>query len=630
MSDDRKKRLEEIKRRKELLQKKLQNQNQNQNQIQSLSKTTIVLGNNANNLNNLSESGTSSEATSLSASFSIDISKNTKYFQDPAKNYAINKIQLKKFNASLETTNFQQTLIGIYPPMSDSESQYELLEDQAEKKRKEEEKKAKEKAELERRSSFVRKASLDESQKKTKDNNVNINTAEKQKDTKIYTDEKIQLFSEKNQEILKKFLSNEKQYFEKSLITNDIFDIGETYYDEDEDSNTSHRNVVSHKYELGDLASQKRVVIGLEWSQHAQDLFMASFNDTKDFFSQQSGLIELWSLANRKSPDYTITYQTVLTTSIFHNFNPKIILGGTYTGQIVMWDTKSKPIPIQRSPMGIGGSSSTKTHSHPISCLSITGDNNNATIISISSDGVMCEWAASNLSRPIYRTELHKKKLFPKIKFDEISPLSLSFNQANPKTFLMGADDYNIYNIATSELENKDNVLSVYKSHLGPVFCVDSYPFNPDATNQHTDLFISCSADWTTRLWSMNHFNEPLITFDQSNDYIYSCKWHPHNPSLFATADGMGKIDFWDINKDKEVPIFTYNLKKVINKISWSHDGKKLATGDTEGKINIFASEKDVFTIKPDDFTKFDKIINGLLENVIVKEAEAVAAVEKK
>ena len=622
MSDERKKKLEEIKRRKELLQKKLQTQNQ------SMSKSTIVnpLANTITNLN--TESGTSSEATSLSASF-VDISKNTKFFQDPAKNYAINKIQLKKFNASLETSNFQQTLIGIYPPMSDSESQYELPEDQAEKKRKEEEKKAKEKAEQEKRNSFVRKASIDDSQKKVKDSNTNANVSEKQKDSKIYTDEKIQLFSEKNQEILKQFLSKEKQYFEKSLIANDIFDIGETYYDEDEDSNTSHRNVVSHKYELGDLASQNRVVIGLEWSQHAQDLFMASFNDTNDFFSQQSGLIELWSLANRKSPDYTITYQTVLTTSIFHPFNPKIILGGTYTGQIVMWDTKSKPIPIQKSPMGIGGSNATKTHSHPISCLSITGDNNNATIISISSDGVMCEWAASNLSRPIYRTELHKKKLFPKIKFDEISALSLSFNQANPKTFLIGADDYNIYNIATSELENKDNVLSVYKSHLGPVFCVDSYPFNPDATNQHTDLFISCSADWTTRLWSMNHFNEPLITFDQSNDYIYSCKWHPHNPSLFATADGMGKIDFWDINKDKEVPIFTYNLKKVINKISWSHDGKKLATGDREGKINIFASEKDVFTIKPDDFTIFDKVVNGLLENVIAKEAEAVAAEEK-
>ena len=624
MSDDRKKKLEEIKRRKELLQKKLQNQ--------SLSKSTVQTPASNTNLNTQSESGTSSEATSLSASFSVDVSKNPKFFQDPAKNYAINKIQLKKFNASLETTNFEQTLIGIYPPMTDHESQYEIPEDQAEKKRKEEERKAKEKAELERRNSFVRKASVDETQKKTKGEGTTTtnNTTEKQKDNKIYSEEKIQLFSEKNQDILKKFLSKEKQYFEKSLIANDIFDIGETYYDEDEDSNTSHRNVVSHKYELGDLSSQNRVVIGLEWSQHAQDLFMASFNDTNDFFSQQSGLIELWSLTNRKSPDYTINYQTVLTTSIFHPFNPKIILGGTYTGQIVMWDTKSKPIPIQKSPMGIGGSSTSKTHSHPISCLAITGDNNNATIISISSDGVMCEWAASNLSRPIYRTELHKKKLFNKIKFDEISALSLSFNQASPKTFLIGADDYNIYNIATSELENKDNVLSVYKSHLGPVFCVDSYPFNPDATNQHTDLFISCSADWTTRLWSMNHFNEPLITFDQSNDYIYSCKWHPHNPSLFATADGMGKIDFWDINKDKEVPIYTYNLKKVINKISWSHDGKKLAAGDREGKINIFASEKDVFTIKPDDFTKFDKVINGLLENVTIKEAEAAAAVEEK
>ena len=111
----------------------------------------------------------------------------------------------------------------------------------------------------------------------------------------------------------------------------------------------------------------------------------------------------------------------------------------------------------------------------------------------------------------------------------------------------------------------------------------------------------------------------PLITFTQSKDYVYSAKWNPINPYIFATGDGSGYIDLWDLNRDREIPTFRYHLKNAINKLAWSYDGKKLAAGDINGHISIFSSEKDVLNVKGEDISKFYKIIESLKDNCLKK-----------
>jgi dynein intermediate chain len=80
-----------------------------------------------------------------------------------------------------------------------------------------------------------------------------------------------------------------------------------------------------------------------------------------------------------------------------------------------------------------------------------------------------------------------------------------------------------------------------------------------------------------------------------NDDYVYDAKFHPTNPSLFACVDGLGKLDFWDLNKDVEVPVFRYDVGKYsLNKLAWSQDGKRLATGDINGKVSVFNVDKEV------------------------------------
>ena len=79
----------------------------------------------------------------------------------------------------------------------------------------------------------------------------------------------------------------------------------------------------------------------------------------------------------------------------FAKFHPNLILGGTYSGQIVLWYNRvQKRTPVQRSPL------SATAHTHPVYSLAMVGTQNAHNIISISSDGKLCLWGLDILSMP--------------------------------------------------------------------------------------------------------------------------------------------------------------------------------------------------------------------------------------
>jgi dynein intermediate chain, cytosolic len=84
---------------------------------------------------------------------------------------------------------------------------------------------------------------------------------------------------------------------------------------------------------------------------------------------------------------------------------------------------------------------------------------------------------------------------------------------------------------------------------------------------------------------------------------VYDVQWSPIHPSIFASCDGDGFIDIWDINKDKESPIVhtcafeqqtgAHGYKeqddgKALGAIKWSRDGRRIAVGDSEGFVSIW------------------------------------------
>ncbi|CAG11116.1 unnamed protein product, partial [Tetraodon nigroviridis] len=75
--------------------------------------------------------------------------------------------------------------------------------------------------------------------------------------------------------------------------------------------------------------------------------------------------------------------------------HPNLVVGGTYSGQIVLWDNRShRRTPVQRTPL------SAAAHTHPVYCVNVVGTQNANNLITVSTDGRMCSWSLDMLSQP--------------------------------------------------------------------------------------------------------------------------------------------------------------------------------------------------------------------------------------
>ena len=111
--------------------------------------------------------------------------------------------------------------------------------------------------------------------------------------------------------------------------------------------------------------------------------------------------------------------QSAILSACFARFHPNLVLGGSYSGQIVLWDNRTKRTPVQRSAMSCMHEyiyfcarmetcsfhlvvlHAAKSHTHPVYSLQVVGTQNAHNLISVSSDGKMCAWSLDMLRDPL-------------------------------------------------------------------------------------------------------------------------------------------------------------------------------------------------------------------------------------
>ena len=57
------------------------------------------------------------------------------------------------------------------------------------------------------------------------------------------------------------------------------------------------------------------------------------------------------------------------------------------------------------------------------------------------------------------------------------------------------------------------------------------------------NIFLSCSADWTVKLWKDDNSgstaaSKHLISFSSSNDYVADIRWAPTHSTVFGSVTG--------------------------------------------------------------------------------------------
>jgi dynein intermediate chain len=258
---------------------------------------------------------------------------------------------------------------------------------------------------------------------------------------------------------------------------------------------------------------------------------------------------------------YTPHDQSDVLSVAFSPFHPNLVVGGTYSGQILLWDTRSKQLPVLKTPLSAAG------HTHPIYSLSLVGTQNAHNLVSASTDGTVCSWVLDMLARPQETLEL----VHPgHAKTDEVSVTSLAFPANETGTFWVGTEEGNVFSANRHDRASAKAGLvqsETYRGHSGPVMGLDFHPLVGPV--DFSDLFLSCGVDWTVRLWRAKGQQQqsaaaavpsqgvqtitPVHTFEENDDYVFDVKWHPQHPAVFGSVDGAGKFDFWNLDVDPEV-----------------------------------------------------------------------------
>ncbi|XP_049869637.1 cytoplasmic dynein 1 intermediate chain isoform X6 [Pectinophora gossypiella] len=358
--------------------------------------------------------------------------------------------------------------------------------------------------------------------------------------------------------------------------------------------------------------SRGRCVTCLDWSSAHPELLLASYHNSDDAPHDPDGVCLVWNTKFKKTtPEDIFHCQSPVMSATFARFHPNLILGGTYSGQIVLWDNRvQKRTPIQRTPL------SSLAHTHPVYCLSVVGSQNAHNLISVSTDGRMCSWSLDMLSQPQETLDLQHRQS------KAVAVTSMGFPHGDVNNFVLGSEDGNIYTGCL--YGQRAGVTECVEAHAGPVTGVSCHCAPGSVDLSH--LYLTCSMDWSVKLWSLKE-NKALYSFEDSGDYVSDVRWSPAHPALFAAVDAAGRLDLWNLNRDTEVPVASIVAEggAAFNRVSWTPTGSHVCAGDDAGQIWVYELAEHMAQPRHDEWTKFVYTLQELRNNQADEETDRLS-----
>lgn len=425
------------------------------------------------------------------------------------------------------------------------------------------------------------------------------------------------------------FLSRSSLLVERALDQTDSMDIIRDFTSKSELKSKSKTFNTFIPYEEDALKS--RPIMDLKWSELIPEIFLVAYGEKTekprysggltDEQKDSPGLVCVWSKDLHSRPEYKFTASSPVMSAVFHSTEQHIIIGGCYSGQILLWDMRKNAFPVQRSSM------SGKGHKHPVYAIAMMNAAVSSELVSVSTDGMLCHWDASRMEEPLITVFLN----YP-------SPQSLL-----PGHFDLGDADsrgpLNVCSMAFEQTETTTNILfgtgsgQVYKSnlpyrasnppinelsaHLGLVTAIQPHC---SKIKNHKCLLLTSSLDWSVKLWNLNNMQTPILEFFTPDyDYVCDVQWSPANFAIFSTITSGGRLTLWNVSKSTTSPLDEIHVTEqthteekdnrtaaapsvaghrkqaavaALTKSVWSKDGLSVLVGDSMGKVHCIAINK--------------------------------------
>ncbi|KAL5362646.1 WD40-repeat-containing domain protein [Aspergillus floccosus] len=384
--------------------------------------------------------------------------------------------------------------------------------------------------------------------------------------------------------------------------------------------------------------SKKRMISDVSFSPKFPELVLAAYTKNPSAPHEPDGLVQVWNQHLQSRPEYVFHSTSDILAAKFSPFHPNLIVGGSYSGQVLLWDTRSSRAgggaPVQKTPLTGSG------HTHPVYSISIIGTQNAHNILTASTDGVVCGWTVDMLSQPQEYLELTTP---PPSKTEDLAPTTMSFPQSDPTFFIVGTEEGGIYpchRYDRAGAKAGTDARLAYRGHAAPIMSTAFHPARGPV--DLGDLMLSSSLDWSVKLWRVRppattapatsalgtaNVISPILDITRE-DVVYDARWSPHRPGVFSLVDGAGNLEVWDLYTDTEVPVVRTTpskgrggiLTRSLNKVAWEErEGRRIATGGLDGVVTVFEVGKGLSgtpeDVPADEWTGMKRLIGKLEGN---------------
>ncbi|VDK34692.1 unnamed protein product [Taenia asiatica] len=291
--------------------------------------------------------------------------------------------------------------------------------------------------------------------------------------------------------------------------------------------------------------SRKMVVTALCWSLRYNDLFAVGLG-SHDFLKQGGGMICFYSLKNPGYPEYTFRTDSGVLCLDIHPEYHSLICVGFYDGSVGVYKLNQEKV----GPLYISTAYSNKNTDPVWQVRWLPCDEQpNLIFYSISSDGRVSSWSILKDDIACYDILLMQ---LPKETHDDPGSLQVSshesgtaleFHRKDSQIFLIATEEGMIHKC--SRTYGSEYLLTL-KAHNMAVYRLNWNYF-------HDDIFITCSADWTVKIWHQ-YKEDPLFVFDLGAP-VGDVAWAPYSSTVFAAVTSDGNVRIYDLNVNKYEPL---------------------------------------------------------------------------
>uniref|UniRef100_G1QYC4 Dynein axonemal intermediate chain 1 n=1 Tax=Nomascus leucogenys TaxID=61853 RepID=G1QYC4_NOMLE len=372
-------------------------------------------------------------------------------------------------------------------------------------------------------------------------------------------------------------LSHAAKIMERMVNQNTYDDIAQDfkYYEDPADEYRDQVGTLLPLWKFQNDKAKRLSITALCWNPKYRDLFAVG-HGSYDFMKQSRGMLLLYSLKNPSFPEYMFSSDSGIMCLDIHVDHPYLVAVGHYDGNVAIYNLK-KP----HSQPSFRSSAKSGKHSDPVWQVKWQKDDmdQNLNFFSVSSDGRIVSWT-------LVKSELvHVDVIKLKVEGSttevpeglQLQPVgcgtAFDFHKEIDYMFLVGTEEGKIYKVRLPRASSLEGHLDL----------MDTVSWNP----YHTKVFMSCSSDWTVKIWD-HTIKTPMFIYDL-NSAVGDVAWAPYSSTVFAAVTTDGKAHVFDLVVNKYEAICNQPVaakkKNKLTHVQFNPIHPIIIVGDDRGHI---------------------------------------------